>query len=102
MLCLEKRFVKFSACFPLHNLDSKAALSITILWPPQLMLFWLLSSSRKDKMAAGFEIEVLHDRSRILHGGQGGLLHVGAEKLFLSSQQVSGHSQVLLYQKSLV
>ena len=25
--------------------------------PPQLMLFWLLSSSRKDKMAVGFEIE---------------------------------------------
>ena len=38
-------------------LDSKAALSITTIRPPQLMLFWLLSSSRKDKMAAGFEIE---------------------------------------------
>ena len=57
MFCLGTRFVKFSARFPLHNLDSKAALSITTIWPPQLMLFWLLSSSRKDKMAAGFEIE---------------------------------------------
>ena len=38
-------------------LDSKAALSITTIWPPQLMLFWPLSSSRKVKMAAGFEIE---------------------------------------------
>ena len=38
-------------------LDSKAALSVTTIWPPLLMLFWLLSSSGKDKMAAGFEIE---------------------------------------------
>ena len=38
-------------------LGSKAAFSITTTWPPLLILFWLLSSSGKDKMAAGFEIE---------------------------------------------